>query len=171
MHVFNKHELMIFTVAGNSVEESTSARWFKSRGVAWQKLKSGHPILVSFTNYMSEPSCYVQSQILLCVLCMENTRMCPQTRTKSIQRRKKKLSHKYNHVRLVIVCVCRWELTELASKDGDVKNSGFVSPLAKLFLLSFIIFWNFFRQKVENLCLTVAGCLKEYAFSKLVEFV
>ena len=40
-------------------------------------------------------------------------------------------SHKYSHVRLVIVCVCRWELTEVASKDGDVKHSGFVSPLAK----------------------------------------
>lgn len=47
------------------------------------------------------------------------------------EEKKKNKSHKYNHVRLVILCVCRWELTEVASKDGDVKHSGFVSLLAK----------------------------------------
>ena len=46
----------IFTLTGNSLEESTPAHRFKSFGVAWEKLKSGHPIFVSFTNQILEPS-------------------------------------------------------------------------------------------------------------------
>ena len=53
---------MIFTIAEISHMGSKFAHGFKSRGVARQKLKSGHLILVFFTNYMSEPSCYIQSQ-------------------------------------------------------------------------------------------------------------
>ena len=43
-------DFMIFILTGNSLKESTSANRFKSFGVAWEKLKGGHPIFVSFTN-------------------------------------------------------------------------------------------------------------------------
>jgi hypothetical protein len=60
-------------------------------------------------------------------------------------------------------------LTEVLSKDGDVKNSGLVRPLNKWLLAGFIMmFRDFICQKVEDVSLAIAGCPKECSFSKFV---
>ena len=88
---------MIFTIAEIYHMGSTSAHGFKSRGHARQKLKSGHLILVFFTNYMSEPSYYIQSQTWLCILCMENRRMWPHAQTMLIETKGKKITEKQSY--------------------------------------------------------------------------
>ena len=88
---------MIFTIAEIYHMGSTSAHGFKIWAHARQKLKSGHLILVFFTNYMSEPSCYIQSQTWLCILCMENPRMWPHAQTMLIETKGKKITEKQSY--------------------------------------------------------------------------